>query len=84
VLVNKYCDHLPLYRQSQNFARQRVELDRSTLANWVGGSACWLEPLRDRLAGHMFASEKLLADDTLIPALDPRLCSCHGHPGTRT
>jgi transposase len=71
VLVSKYCDHLPLYRQSQIFARQGVELDRSTLANWVGGAAWWLEPLRERLAGHVFASTKLFADDTPIPVLDP-------------
>jgi transposase len=42
VLVSKYCDHLPLYRQSQIFARQGVELDRSTLANWIGGACWWL------------------------------------------
>jgi len=46
VLVSKYCDHLPLYRQSQIFARQGVELDRSTLANWIGGACWWLEPLQ--------------------------------------
>jgi transposase len=71
VLVSKYCDHLPLYRQSQIFARQGVELDRSTLANWVGGAAWWLEPLRDRLAEQVFRSDKLFADDTPIPVLDP-------------
>ena len=71
VLVSKYCDHLPLYRQSQIFARQGVEIDRSTLANWVGG-ACWgLEALQKRLAEHVFASQKLFADDTPIPVLDP-------------
>ena len=67
VLVSKYCDHLPLYRQSQIFARQGVELDRSTLANWVGGACWWLEPLQVRLAEHVFASQKLFADDTPIP-----------------
>jgi transposase len=71
VLVSKYCDHLPLYRQSQIFARQGVELDRSTLANWVGGACWWLEPLQARLAEHIFASQKLFADDTPIPVLDP-------------
>jgi transposase len=71
VLVSKYCDHLPFYRQSQIFARQGVELDRSTLANWVGGAAWWLEPLRDRLAEHVFGSGKLFADDTPLPVLDP-------------
>jgi transposase len=71
VLVSKYCDHLPLYRQSQIFSRHGVELNRSTLANWVGGAAWWLEPLRARLAAHLFASDKLFADDTPIPVLDP-------------
>jgi transposase len=71
VLVSKYCDHLPLYRQSQIFLRQGVELDRSTLANWVGGAVWWLELLQARLAEHVFASHTLFADDTAIPVLDP-------------
>lgn len=71
VLISKYCDHTPLYRQSQIFARHGVELGRSTLANWVGGATWWLEPLRARLAEHVFASGKLFADDTTIPVLDP-------------
>jgi transposase len=66
VLVAKYCDHLPLYRQSQIFARHGVEIDRSTLANWVGGACWWLEPLQARLAAHVFRSTKLFADE--IPA----------------
>jgi transposase len=71
VLVSKYCDHTPLYRQSQIFARHGVELDRSTLANWVGGACWWLEPLQARLAAHVFGSNKVFADDTPIPVLDP-------------
>jgi transposase len=71
VLVSKYCDHLPLYRQSQIFARQGVDLNRSTLANWVGGACWWLEALHARLCDHVFASDKLFADDTPIPVLDP-------------
>jgi transposase len=71
VLVSKYCDHIPLYRQSQIFARHGVDLNRSTLANWVGGAAWWLEPLRARLAEQVFASQKLFADDTTVPVLDP-------------
>jgi transposase len=71
VLVSKYCDHTPLYRQSQIFARHGVEIDRSTLANWVGGACWWLEPLQARLAAHVFGSAKLFADDTPIPVLDP-------------
>jgi transposase len=71
VLVSKYCDHLPLYRQSQIFARQGVTLNRSTLANWVGSASWWLEALHERLAAHVFGSGKLFADDTPIPVLDP-------------
>jgi transposase len=54
-------DHLPLYRQSQIFARQGVELDRSTLANWVGGAVWWLEPLQARLAGRKAVAIKAAA-----------------------
>jgi transposase len=71
VLVSKYCDHTPLYRQSQILKRLGVEIDRSTLANWVGGACWWLEPLHERLAKQIFASTKLFADDTPMPVLDP-------------
>src|SRR5258708_7620925 len=71
VLVSKYCDHTPLYRQSQIFARHGVEIERSTLASWVGGAWWWLEPLQSRLAAHVFGSDKIFADDTPIPVLDP-------------
>ena len=71
VLVSKYCDHLPLYRQAQIFARHGVELDRSMLANWVGGACWWLEPLHKLLAQNVFGSPRLFADDTPIPVLDP-------------
>src|SRR5262249_8465609 len=71
VLVSKYCDHTPLYRQSQIFARHGVEIERSTLASWVGGACWWLEPLQARLAAHVFGSAKVFADDTTIPVLDP-------------
>jgi transposase len=71
VLVSKYCDHMPLYRQAQMFARHGVEMERSTLANWVGGATWWLEALHARLAEHIFAATRLFADDTPIPVLDP-------------
>lgn len=71
VLVAKYCDHLPLYRQSQIFARYGIELGRSTLAGWVGGASWWLEALHRRLSEHVFASDNLFADDTPVPVLDP-------------
>ncbi|MEQ9661166.1 MAG: IS66 family transposase [Parasphingopyxis sp.] len=71
VLISKYCDHLPLYRQSQMFARQGVELERSTLAGWVGGACWWLDALHERLAQNVLRSDHLFADDTPIPVLDP-------------
>ena len=71
VLISKYCDHLPLYRQSQIFARQGVTLSRSTLANWVTGATWWLAPIRDRIADHVMAAERVFADDTVLPVLDP-------------
>ena len=71
VLVSKYCDHTPLYRQSQIFARHGVDLGRSTLAGWVGGACWWLEALHERLCKNVFASHHLFADDTPIPVLDP-------------
>jgi transposase len=73
VLVSKYCDHLPLYRQSQIYARSGVELDRSTLAEWVGGSSRLLAPLVEVLRRHVMAAGKLHADDTPVPVLAPGL-----------
>jgi transposase len=71
VIVAKYADHLPLYRQAQIYARQGIDLDRSTLADWVGRSAWWLKPLHDRLLAQLKASSKLFADETTAPVLDP-------------
>lgn len=71
VLVSKYCDHTPLYRQSQIFARHGVKLDRSTLAGWIGSACWWLDTLHERLGKHVFASDHLFADDTPIPVLEP-------------
>lgn len=73
VLTSKYCDHLPLYRQSQIFARSGVELDRSTLAEWVGGSSELLAPLVEVLRRHVMAAGKLHADDIPVPVLAPGL-----------
>ena len=71
VLVSKYADHLPLYRQAQIYARQGVTLDRSTLADWVGRAAWWLTPLRDHLLANLRRSPRLFADETTAPVLDP-------------
>jgi len=71
VLVAKFCDHLPLYRQAVIFARQGIELDRSTLADWVGHACWWLEPLWRLLRRHVMSSTRIFADDTPLPVLDP-------------
>ena len=71
IIIGKFCDHLPLYRQAQIFARLGIDLDRSTLADWVGRTAWWLRPLYDLLATTVLSSPKLFADDTPLPVLDP-------------
>jgi transposase len=71
VLVGKYADHLPLYRQSQIYARQGIELDRSTLADRVGRAATELRPLHQRLFKHLKRSPKLFMDETRAAVLDP-------------
>jgi transposase len=71
VLVSKYADHLPLYRQAQIFARQGLALDRSTLADWVGRAAFLLRPVHERLLERLKQSHQLFADETTAPVLDP-------------
>jgi len=71
VLVSKYADHLPLYRQSQIYAREGLELDRSTLADWVGGASELLEPLVRSLGRYVMSAYKLHGDDTPVPVLCP-------------
>lgn len=71
ILVAKYADHLPLYRQSQIYAREGVALERSTLADCVGGAAALLDPLVEALARYVVASPYLHGDDTPVPVLEP-------------
>src|SRR3981081_176542 len=71
VLVSKYADHLPLYRQAQIYARQGIDLDRSTLADWVGHAAWHLRPLHERLLMRLKQLPRLFADETTAPVLDP-------------
>jgi transposase len=71
VLVAKYADFLPLYRQAGIFARQGIELDRSTLCDWVGRACWWLEPLWRLVRRHVMGSTRIFADDTPLPVLDP-------------
>ncbi|HEX4150142.1 MAG TPA: IS66 family transposase, partial [Pirellulales bacterium] len=71
VLVARYADHLPLYRQAQILARQGVILDRSTLSFWMGYAAAELAPVVARLREMMLSSTRLFADETVVPVLDP-------------
>ena len=71
VLVAKYCDHLPLYRQAEIYARDGIDLDRSTMADWVGQTATLVRPLVDAVGAHVMAADRVHADDTTVPVLDP-------------
>ena len=71
IVVSKYDDHLPLYRQAEIFAREGVNLETSTLSGWVGATAAALQPLIDALAGEVMASDALHVDDTPVPVLAP-------------
>jgi transposase len=73
VVVAKYGDHLPLYRQAEIYAREGVELDRTLLAQWVGNVSNLLTPLTDALREHVLAADVVHADDTPIPVLAPGL-----------
>lgn len=74
----KYCDHLPLYRQSVMYAREGVTLERATPAEWLGAASALLTPLVEAIRRHVTAASKLHADDTPVPVLAP------GHGKTRT
>jgi len=71
--VSKYCDHLPLYRQCEIYARQGLELDRSTLCDWVGQAAWLLDPIVAAIRAQVFAADKIHGDDTTVPVLEPGL-----------
>ena len=71
VLTAKYADHCPLYRQHTIYQRSGVELDRATLADWVGAASQLLAPLVDRLGRYVLAAEKVHTDDTPVPVLAP-------------
>jgi transposase len=71
VIVSKFADHLPLYRQSEIYSRQGVEISRSTLAGWIGAASDLVSPLVDAIGKHVFTGRKLHADDTPMPVLAP-------------
>ena len=71
VLVSKYCDHLPLYRQSEIYARDGLDLPRGLLAGWVGRSAALAEPMTEFIGRHALAGARVHADDTPMPMLAP-------------
>ena len=71
VLVARYADHLPLYRQAQILARQGVIIERSTLSFWMGYAAAEVAPVVARLREMMLASTRIFADETVVPVLDP-------------
>jgi transposase len=69
ILFSKYSLHLPLNRQSATYGREGIDLDVSTLADWVGAAAATLIPLNDAIRTHVFAAERIHADDTTVPVL---------------
>src|SRR3712207_5503355 len=71
VLVARYADHLPLYRQAQALARQGLEIGREVLAGWVGAAAFEVRPVVGRLREILLGSVRLFADETTLPVLDP-------------
>jgi transposase len=71
VIVSKFCDHLPLHRQADIYARDGVQIDRSVMAGWMGHMAALLEPLSASIGRHVRAGATVHADDTPVPVLDP-------------
>jgi transposase len=78
ILVAKYDDHLPLYRQGEIFARHGADIPRSTLIDWCGQAIAVLRPLVERIRAEVMGSDRLHADDTPIRVLDPRIRRSHG------
>jgi transposase len=71
ILVQKYCNHLPLYRQSQIYDREGVEISRTTMASWVGQCARLLEPIAEAIQRFVFSGEQIHGDDTPVKVLAP-------------
>jgi transposase len=71
IIVSKFGDHLPFYRQSEIYARQGIHLDRATLGNWTGRACFHLKPIADHMCAHLSAADRLFMDETTAPVLDP-------------
>ena len=71
IVVNKYCNHLPAYRQSQIYEREGVDLPRSTISGWLGGGAKLLEPLAKKIQEYIFKASQIHGDDTPVKVLEP-------------
>ena len=71
IAISKYCDGLPLYRLSKMFEREGVEIERMVMADWLGHLAWWIDPIVEMIAGHVFGSPVIHADDTPIKVLAP-------------
>ena len=71
VIVAKFGDHLPFYRQAEIYARQGIQLDRATLGNWAGRACFHLKPIADCMREHLAAADRLFMDETTAPVLDP-------------
>ncbi|WP_253075515.1 transposase [Bradyrhizobium sp. 180] len=71
VIVSKFGDHTPFYRQAEIYARQGIRLDRATLGNWSGRACFHLQPGADRMRCHLAAADRLFMDETTAPVLDP-------------
>jgi transposase len=71
VIVSKFADHLPFYRQAAIYARQGIELDRATLGNWAGRACFHLKPIVDHMREHQAAADRIFMDETTAPVLDP-------------
>lgn len=71
IIVAKFGDHLPFYRQAEIYTRQGIRLDRATLGNWAGRACFYLKPIADHMRQHLASSARLFMDETTAPVLDP-------------
>lgn len=71
IIVPKFGDHLPFYRQAEIFKRQGIDLDRGTLGNWVGRACFHLMPVIDHMRAHLRSADRIFVDETRAPVLEP-------------